>query len=163
MPRSLTYVGIGGVAGVLGAIGLGWGLLSDSKGDIGEEQITVYKTPSCECCDHWEEHLREAGFDVESVIAKQQQINQVRYQHGITPELVSCHTGVIEGYAVEGHVPAEDIKSMLEERPDIAGLAVPRMPIGSPGMEVPGAAPEPFDVIAFQEDGQTRVFNHHSP
>jgi hypothetical protein len=80
---------------------------------------------------------------------------------GIPTELQSCHTAIVDGYIVEGHVPAAEVKRMLETRPAIVGLAVPGMPIGSPGMEVDGADPEPFDVIAWDKSGKTTVFAHY--
>ena len=81
---------------------------------------------------------------------------KVRYR--VPLELQSCHTAIVDGYVVEGHVPAEEIQRLVTERPDIVGVAVPGMPIGSPGMEVPGRAPEPFDVIAFDEFGRRQIF-----
>lgn len=82
----------------------------------------------------------------------------VKRKHNITAELESCHTGVVDGYVIEGHVPADLIRKLLAERPDVAGLSVPGMPIGSPGMEMPGRQPEPYRVLAFDEDGKTTVY-----
>lgn len=82
----------------------------------------------------------------------------VKRNQQIPPELQSCHTAIVDGYVIEGHVPVAEIERLLEERPDIAGLAVPGMPVGSPGMEVEGTADQPYDVIAFDESGQTQVF-----
>ena len=82
----------------------------------------------------------------------------VKERHGVPSNLAGCHTGLVDGYVVEGHVPADVIARMLEERPAIAGIAVPGMPIGSPGMEVPGREPQPYEVIAFDLDGGTSVF-----
>ena len=82
----------------------------------------------------------------------------VKQNHKIPPQLQSCHTAIVDGYIIEGHVPVADIDRLLAERPDIAGLAVPGMPVGSPGMEVAGTADQPFDVIAFDKAGQTQVF-----
>jgi len=83
---------------------------------------------------------------------------EIKRRYGVPPALASCHTGVVDGYVVEGHVPAEDIERLLAERPPVRGLAVPGMPIGSPGMEIAGIAPVPYDVIAFDEGGNTYVF-----
>ena len=85
-------------------------------------------------------------------------LSAIKAEHGIAPQMQSCHTAVVDGYVVEGHVPASDIQRLLTERPDVAGLAVPGMPIGSPGMEVPGRAADPFDVLAFTESGEVEVF-----
>ncbi|MFL7839635.1 MAG: DUF411 domain-containing protein, partial [Candidatus Promineifilaceae bacterium] len=84
--------------------------------------------------------------------------NAVKRNQQIPPQLQSCHTAIVDGYIIEGHVPVAEIERLLEERPAIAGLAVPGMPIGSPGMEVDGAADQPYDVIAFDKSGQTQVF-----
>jgi len=156
MRRKWMFAGVLGAAGVLG--GAGYAVL----GGADEGVITVYKTPTCECCVDWVSHLREEGFEVESVVTEQREINQVRRSHGITPELVSCHTAVVDGYAVEGHVPAEDIRRMLEEQPAISGLSVPGMPIGSPGMEIPGQPDESYQVLAFDDGGQTTVYSEHN-
>jgi hypothetical protein len=91
------------------------------------------------------------GEDVDNLIS-------VKDQYNVPVELQSCHTAIVDGYIIEGHVPAVEIERLLTERPDVAGLAVPGMPVGSPGMEVEGAAPQPFDVIAFDKSGNTQVF-----
>lgn len=116
--------------------------------------ITVYKSKTCGCCNKWVEHLRANGFRVEAKDVLD--IDAVKREHGIPPELGSCHTAVVGGYVVEGHVPAEFVAKMLRERPSIKGLAVPRMPIGSPGME--GSYVEPYDVIALEANGHTNVY-----
>jgi hypothetical protein len=85
----------------------------------------------------------------------------VKSQHGIPAELEGCHTAVVDGYIIEGHVPAEDLRRLLKERPEVKGLSVPGMPIGSPGMEVPGREAEHYDVLTFDEDGKTAVFSKH--
>ena len=118
--------------------------------------IQVYKAPTCGCCGEWIEHLREHGFTVE--VIDQPNMMAVKSELGLPGELASCHTARIAGYLVEGHVPAEDIKRLLEERPQVAGLAVPGMPIGSPGMEVEGRPADAYDVVAFEASGQTSVW-----
>ncbi len=120
----------------------------------GVPQLTVYKTPTCGCCEEWVTHLRENGFSV--IVHDQNDLTLVKAANGITPKLESCHTAVIEGYVVEGHVPADLIARMLNERPQIAGLAVPGMPGGSPGME--SAPKEPYQVLAIAKDGSTSVY-----
>lgn len=109
--------------------------------------VTVFKDPDCGCCAQWIEHLREAGFLVEA--QDRSDLNAVKARLGVPAALASCHTAVIDGYVVEGHVPARSILRLLAERPRATGLAVPRMPIGSPGMEVPGATPDVYDVVLF--------------
>lgn len=121
--------------------------------------ITVYKSPTCGCCEKWIEHLEAGGFAVEAIDVKN--VGQIKKKHGIPAELSSCHTALVDGYVIEGHVPAEDVRRLLEERPEIAGLAVPEMPIGSPGMEGPN--PEAYEVIAFTEQGSSYTYASHGP
>ena len=122
------------------------------------ETITVYRTSTCGCCKAWEQHLRDSGYTVESVELDQTALDGVKSEHGVPMPLRSCHMGVVEGYAIEGHVPAEDLARLLAERPDIRGLAVPGMPPGSPGMDVRGYEDQPFEVFAFTEAGDAEVW-----
>ncbi len=122
--------------------------------------IAVYKDPSCGCCSIWVTHLEKAGF--RATVSESADMAAMKNQLGVPAALRSCHTGVVNGYAIEGHVPAADIQRLLKERPAVAGLAVPGMPIGSPGMEAPGMKPQPFDVFAFEKGGARRVFASHN-
>ena len=88
-------------------------------------------------------------------------LHSVKTRYQVPPLLQSCHTAIVDGYVIEGHVPAADVERLLDERPDIAGLAVPGMPVGSPGMEVPGADPQPYDVLAFDSEGNFEVFSSY--
>ena len=117
-------------------------------------KIVVYKTPTCGCCSKWVDHLREAGFEVEANDLND--LSSIKNHYGVQRALSSCHTAIVEGYVVEGHVPAEHVARLLEERPDVAGITVPGMPIGSPGMEGPN--PQPYDVLSFDKEGHTEVF-----
>lgn len=117
--------------------------------------IEVYKTPTCGCCSLWVDHLRANGFEVRTTDLPD--VVPVKVKHGVPDGMYSCHTGVVDGYAIEGHVPAAEIQRLLKERPSVAGLAVPGMPIGSPGMEV-GTQVQPYDVMAFDKQGGCRVF-----
>ncbi|MBX3447035.1 MAG: DUF411 domain-containing protein [Parvibaculaceae bacterium] len=110
------------------------------------ETLDVYKTPWCGCCTAWVDHMREAGFAVR--VTELDDLEPLKSAHGIPAELASCHTALIGGYAIEGHVPAADVIRLLKERPAAAGLAVPGMPMGSPGMEMDGHT-EPYDVVLF--------------
>jgi hypothetical protein len=121
--------------------------------------IDVYKSATCGCCNKWVDHLRAHGFTVRTT--NREDLSGLKAAHHVPRQLQSCHLALVNGYAVEGHVPAADVQRLLRERPAIAGLAVPGMPIGSPGMEMPGSAVQPFDVIAFDKNGQTRVFARH--
>ncbi len=127
-----------------------------------DADFVVYKSPTCGCCNGWIDHLREAGYTVEAVdIPGYQDLQDRKRAEGVPGDLGSCHTATIEGYTIEGHVPAESIERLLRERPDIKGLAVPGMPIGSPGM--PGPNPQAYDVIAFTGDGERSVFERAEP
>jgi len=121
--------------------------------------ITIYKSPTCGCCARWVDHVRAAGFA--TTIHDTPDMDPIKAKYGVPKALQSCHTALVDGYVVEGHVPAADVLRLLRERPKVKGLAVPQMPAGSPGMEMGGAA-DPYDVIAFAADGKTtRVFAHH--
>ena len=121
-------------------------------------EVLVYKSPTCGCCEKWVEHLRSEGFAVQTHDVPD--VTPIKLENGVAPELSACHTALVGGYVVEGHVPASDIRRLLAERPKVAGLAVPGMPVGSPGMEGPGA--KPYEVLSFGEQG-IRVFSKHTP
>lgn len=121
--------------------------------------ITVYKTATCGCCEGWIEHLRKEGYEV--IAEDVDNLAAIKTELGVGSHLASCHTALIDGYIVEGHVPAEDIDRLLAERPEIAGLSAPGMPAGSPGMKVPGRPADPFDVLAFDHLGKTTVYAKH--
>jgi hypothetical protein len=120
--------------------------------------IVVYKSPSCGCCGNWVSHLRQNGFNVTAVNVED--VSEHKTKYGIPPRLGACHTAVIDGYVVEGHVPAIDIHRLLSERPEVLGLTVPGMPLGSPGMEM-GDSVQPFDVLAINKDGSVFIFNSY--
>lgn len=119
-----------------------------------EPTVTVYKTPTCGCCKKWVSHLEANGFEVEAIDMRD--LRMIKSMSGVEPKHASCHTAQVEGYVVEGHVPADDIKRLLKERPDIKGLTVPGMPMGSPGME--GPQKDEYDVLTINNDGSTDVF-----
>ena len=118
--------------------------------------LLVYKDPGCGCCEKWVEHMRAAGFEVST--RNTSDMDPVKRRYGVTPALASCHTALAEGYVVEGHVPAELVLKLLKEKPRVAGLAVPGMVTGSPGME--GPHPRPYDVLAFDKTGKTSLYAH---
>jgi hypothetical protein len=121
--------------------------------------ITVYKSRRCGCCAKWVDHLRENGF--EPSIRDEVRMEAIRDELGIPENVRSCHSALVGRYLIEGHVPASDIRRLLAEHPKVAGLAVPEMPKGTPGMAAPGAPPEPYEVLAFTADGATRVYARH--
>jgi hypothetical protein len=120
--------------------------------------IQVVKTPSCGCCTGWVAHLRRAGFQVR--VTDVADVTPTARRLGVPDDLRSCHTASVGGYAIEGHVPAADILRLLRQRPAAAGLAVPGMPMGSPGMEAGGRG-EPYRVILFTRAGRRTVFARH--
>ena len=128
--------------------------ISATAQPVSAEVVKVYKDPNCGCCAKWVEHLQENGFKVE--VMDMPDLSAVKSKYGVTSELQSCHTAVVGDYAIEGHVPADLIRKMLTEKPAIAGLAVPGMPSGSPGME--GATKERYDVLTFDRAGRTTVY-----
>jgi len=123
------------------------------------KKIVMYKSPTCECCTGWADHLRKAGFTV--IEKKRGDMAAIKAQYGIPRKLESCHTAIVDGYIIEGHVPADDVKRLLKERPDVAGLSAPGMPMKSPGMQTVGQKPRGYDVLAFDKDGVSRVFTHY--
>jgi hypothetical protein len=139
---------------------LGAGLVSPSPA-LAEERapMTVYKSPWCGCCDAWVDHMRAAGFEIEA--KEVEDLAPIKLMAGVPAALQSCHTASLGGYVFEGHVPADVVKRFLAQRPDARGLAVPGMPVGSPGMEGPN--PQPYAVLAFDRDGAATVFETVRP
>ena len=122
--------------------------------------MTVYQSPTCGCCGLWVEHVEAYGFEVETHLTAD--MGAVKEGLSVPFEISSCHTAVVEGYVIEGHVPGEDIRRLLAETPTARGLTVPGMPIGSPGMEMDDRI-DPYDVLLFTEDGEIRVWASHGP
>jgi hypothetical protein len=114
--------------------------------------MLVHKDPNCGCCAGWAKHVRAAGFEIK--VIESRDLAPLKARLGVLEHLTSCHTAQIDGYVVEGHVPAAAIKRLLAERPNATGLAVPGMPVGSPGMEVDGVATELYEVILFTPSGE---------
>lgn len=123
--------------------------------------LDVYKSPTCGCCAKWVDHMKEAGFTVKVTEKSEDALDALKTSSGVPPTAQSCHTAIAGGYFIEGHVPAADVRRLLQDRPALAGIAVPGMPTGSPGMEVPGVAPQAFKVIAFDKKGASSVFASH--
>jgi len=124
-----------------------------------EPSVRVYRSATCGCCKGWARHLEANGFDV--TVVDLADLEAKKAELGIPAALEACHTAEVDGYLVEGHVPAEDVRRLLRERPDVRGLAVPGMPEGSPGME--GPEPEAYTVYAFDLSGRATPFAHHGP
>lgn len=167
-----TFVGAAIAAGGLAAVGC---RAAQRKGEVNAEAanataasapsaaaprsaaMTVYRDPSCGCCEAWADTARNAGYHVELI--DHPDMPSIKRQYDVPDELRSCHTTIVGGYAVEGHVPLDDVKRLLAEKPTgVRGIAVPGMPLGSPGMEVPDGTAQPFQVMAFDAAGKVSVF-----
>jgi hypothetical protein len=120
-------------------------------------RVEIFKSPSCGCCVKWADHLKANGFRVQMTDVAT--LQEVKRRTGVPEHSQSCHTAIVDGYVVEGHVPASDIKRLLRERPAVRGLVVPGMPLGSPGME--SATPQPYTVYTFDKAGRRSVFSRH--
>jgi hypothetical protein len=118
--------------------------------------ISVWKTATCGCCALWVEHMRKNGF--EAAVVDVPDLDPIKRKLGVPPNLASCHTALVNGFIVEGHIPADAVQRLLKERPAVAGIAVPGMPAGSPGMEVPGGYKQAYAIIAFDKQGKQAVF-----
>ncbi|MBI5941138.1 MAG: DUF411 domain-containing protein [Caulobacterales bacterium] len=127
---------------------------------VAAKAITVYKDPNCGCCGGWVDHLKRAGYS--AMVVEPSDLTAIRARHGVPDAVLSCHMAVIDGYFVEGHVPAEDIDRLIRLKPMARGLAVPGMPVGSPGMESPDGQRDPYDVLLIMRDGSSSAFARHS-
>lgn len=155
LPRGV--VGAVAVAAAITTAGLMPMSAVSAEGEVSTEAVTVYKSPTCGCCGAWVDHLRENGFAVE--VIEQLDVSPEKRRFGVPERLYSCHTARVGGYTIEGHVPADDIKRLLIERPALAGLSVPGMPHGSPGMET--GRVDSYAVIGFDSYRNTRIFSRY--
>ena len=130
-----------------------------SKATPAKTHLSVYKSPTCGCCAKWVEYMEANGFT--ATVTNMPDVTPVKVSNGLPPRLGSCHTTLVAGYVIEGHVPVSDIRRVLKEKPAIAGLAAPGMPAGSPGMDVPNSPP--YDIIAFDKTGRTSVYSTQKP
>jgi hypothetical protein len=135
------------------------GIVSAQQPRPGAPLLEVFKTPTCGCCSQWVEHMRASGFTVRTTDLND--LTGIKKTRGVPDQVQSCHTAAVNGYVVEGHVPAADVHRLLKEKPAVAGIAVGGMPVGSPGMEVPGTKAQPFNVMSFDKSGAIRVFAKH--
>lgn len=144
-----------GLAAVTGLAFAGCGRTATTAANAGA--MTVYRDPSCGCCTAWAEIARKAGYQV--TVFDHPNMAAIKRQYGVPDQLLSCHTAIVGGYAVEGHVPLDDVARLLESRPTgIKGIGVAGMPLGSPGMEVPDGTKQPFEVMAFDKSGRISRF-----
>jgi len=142
------------VAGAASATLLAWPAMSAAA--AAKPKMTTYRSPSCGCCGKWIDAARAAGFAV-TVVATDD-IYAIKSKHGVPDELVSCHTTLVGGYVVEGHVPFDAVRRLLARRPKVKGIGVPGMPLGTPGMEAPDGRKQPFKVMAFSASGKVSAF-----
>jgi len=142
-----------------GVLALGLGVVVAGQAQKAMPTMEVFKSPTCGCCSKWVEHVQEGGFTVKVTDVSDQALDALKEKHGIPRTAQSCHTGLIDGYVIEGHVPVAEVHRLLKERPPVAGIAVGGMPIGSPGMEVPGQRPQTYNVITFDKQGGVKVFS----
>lgn len=130
---------------------------SEHRADPGSAAVsvvTVYKSASCGCCGKWVDYLRANGFEVK--VVDMDDLSEVKSASGVPRSLQTCHTAIVEGYVVEGHVPVDALRKLLHDRPKVAGIGVPGMPVGSPGMD--GTPAQHYDVVAWDKAGKTSVF-----
>jgi hypothetical protein len=120
--------------------------------------IVVYRSPTCGCCGKWLQHLEKHQFKVQDIVTDD--MDSIKTNYGVPKNLASCHTAIVNGYIIEGHVPAADIKALLKNKPPLAGISVPGMTTGTPGMEM-GDRIDPFSVIGFDKDGKTQIINSY--
>jgi hypothetical protein len=151
MPRSTV------IAFAIGALALFGAAAAQQK--PASPLVEVFKSPTCGCCSQWVEHMRKSGFTVRTTDLND--LTEIKKSRGVPGEVQSCHTAVVNGYVVEGHVPPADVHRLLKEKPAIAGIAVGGMPIGSPGMETPYVKADPFNVMSFTKSGAMSVFAKH--
>ncbi|WP_166482057.1 DUF411 domain-containing protein [Scytonema sp. UIC 10036] len=131
---------------------------NDIEANTETQKITVYRSPSCGCCGAWVKHMQKHGFQIKDI--KTDEIEAIKQKYNVPQELASCHTAIIDGYLMEGHIPANDIKRFLKQKSTLAGLAVPGMPVGTPGMEIENKK-QPFAVVAFGNKGEVKVFQEY--
>ena len=137
-------------------------LVAQPKKESGPS-VDVFKSATCGCCGKWVEHMRKAGFTVNVTDLAEPELQKIKDKHGVPTKARSCHTARVDVFTVEGHVPPPEVKRMLAEKPKVLGIAVPGMPLGSPGMEVSGVTPQPYEVVSFDKQGATRTYSVQKP
>ena len=143
---------------MISLFGLGAGVEAETLDATKPVDIVVYRSPSCSCCGEWLEHLKKNNFNVKDIVTDD--VQAIKNKYGVTDALASCHTALVGGYVVEGHVPADDIRKLLKTQPKIVGIAVPGMVSGTPGMEV-GDKKDAYNVISFDKENHTAVFSSY--
>ncbi len=155
-PRRYMWSAIG--LALAAAIAAGWAFGLFGAGSSAAQEVVVYKSPYCGCCASWAKRLTRAGFTI--TVRNVEDLDPVKRRYKVPGRLEACHTAVVDGYVVEGHVPVASIRRMLRERPEIAGIAVPGMPAGAPGMDA-GGRRDPYDVLTFTADGAVATYESY--
>jgi hypothetical protein len=140
-------------------VALGFTVAVAAQTSKAAQTLDVYKSPTCGCCSKWVDHVRAAGFTVKVTDLSDDALASLKEKHGVPRTAQSCHTALIGGYVIEGHVPVTEVQRLLKERPAVAGIAVGGMPIGSPGMEVAGQRPQTYNVVTFDKQGALKVYS----
>lgn len=138
---------------------LSFGLKAETTATEKAVDVTVYRSPTCGCCGKWIDHLKQNHFNVKDIVSDD--MESIKNKYGVPKEMASCHTAIVDGYVIEGHVPADDINALLKSKPKVVGLAVPGMVTGSPGMEM-GGRKDPYDVMSFDKENHFQIFNSYS-
>lgn len=154
--KQVQIIGIVALIGVVIASAMVW--WDARQPGPGPDTVVVYKRATCNCCSKWIDHLKQAGFEVQ--VHNESDLDARQDELGVPKPLRACHTAVVGDYLVEGHVPASDVRRLLSEKPQARGIAVPGMPVGSPGMEM-GDRRDPYATLLFHADGQSAVFAQH--
>lgn len=142
-----------------GLLLLSFGLRAESITPEKAVDVTVYRSPTCGCCGKWIDHLKQNHFNVKDIVTED--MESIKNKYGVPNEMASCHTAIVDGYVIEGHVPVNDINTLLKSRPKVIGLSVPGMVTGSPGMEM-GTRKDPYDVMSFDKENHFQIFNSYS-
>ncbi|MGZ8136413.1 MAG: DUF411 domain-containing protein [Methylococcaceae bacterium] len=140
---------------VVGLLVVNLGVYAENTNTSKPVSAVVYRSPTCGCCEKWVEHLKQNNFAVEDIVTDD--IQAIKNKYGVSQDMASCHTAIVDGYVIEGHVPADAITKLLKTRPDIVGIAVPGMPAGTPGMEM-GGKKDPYQVMSFDSKNHTQIF-----
>lgn len=125
--------------------------------------VDVFKSATCGCCAKWVDHMRAAGFTMHVSDLPEAELRKIKARYGVPASAHSCHTARVGSFTIEGHVPAAEVKRLLKEKLEVVGLAVPGMPLGSPGMEVSGVRAQPYEVLTFDKQGTTKVYSVQKP
>jgi len=121
--------------------------------------IVVYKSPTCSCCGKWLEHLKQNNFNVKDIVTED--VQAIKQKYGVSEAMASCHTAIVDGYVIEGHVPANDVMTLLKTKPKIVGIAVPGMPSGTPGMEMGGKI-DAYNVMSFDKENHSAIYHSYT-